>query len=593
MNEKLNIINNNIDPFNKNKNIKDINTNYINYELSKSKSSISLEYSTIENNKGSEVQNTNFENINVNNLESIRLSLSFIKKDLNQQILLDRIRGIKSPEQEVKKKKLNKNVLYAKEMLKDKEHEINVINAINSNKGLEMDNNDNKNIVIESVENNSEESDSINIKEYDKKDSEKFNIKNNYNNNYEKIENEKRKEDEILYKKQNKLFVQILDDNDSSLENSKRNIIISNLYEDLNVVTDNIKTKKEKSNGLKNDSQKKPKSKISEKKNIKKENMALTLHKNNSFKNTNKKNIINISSSKCMTKKKMNKLNTQTQAQEKRVINKIFKNNSFKKFNLKSKINNSNSTFNSIRHVFFKHIDKLNDNIITKYKTKIYISKEKDINKEKYIGKESNNKYNNIINNSHKKNSVNEHHNIIKQVQLLQSNKSVRSTFASNKSSTTIRNENKYINYHTNNNSKNKNKNGMNIDKLKNVIPIYNKKNNNKSRNSNRNLRKRICKENNSQNSLNNPVNSFIKRNINSNKKLISQMNNKKIKLNINQILNECNKILLNSKITTKNNSFKFNRNLNNKMIRKYQTNYLRKNIIKINNNIIKKEKNE
>ena len=41
MNEKLNIINNNIDPFNKNKNIKDINTNYINYELSKSKSSIS------------------------------------------------------------------------------------------------------------------------------------------------------------------------------------------------------------------------------------------------------------------------------------------------------------------------------------------------------------------------------------------------------------------------------------------------------------------------------------------------------------------------------------------------------------------------
>ena len=169
----------------------------------------------------------------------------------------------------------------------------------------------------------------------------------------------------------------------------------------------------------------------------------------------------------------------------------------------------------------------------------------------------------------------------------LKRNKSVRSTFASNKSYITIRNENKNISHHINNNSKNQN--GMNIYKHKNNIPIDNKKNKNIIRNSNRNLSKRIYTESNNQNSLN-PINSFIKLKINSNKKLISQMNNKKLKLNINQILNEFNKILLNSKIATKNNSFNINRNLNNKMIRKYRTNYSGKNIFKTNNNTKRKK---
>ena len=587
MNEKLNIINNNIVPFNKNKNINDIYTNYIDYESSKSNNSISLDYSTIEKIKENKELKSNFENIDVNNLESIRLSLTFGNKDLNPQILLDRIKGIKCPEKKVKKKKSIKKIHYIRKMLVEKEHEINVINAINSNKGLEIDNNDNKNIMVESEEHDSEENDSLNIKEYDKRDSEKFNIKTNYNNNYEKTENEKRKEDEMLYKKQNELFVQLLDNNDSS-HNNKRNIIISNLYEDLNAVTDNTKTKKRKSNGLKNYTPKKQKSKIYDKKykNIKKENLALDLSKNNSFKNMNIKNRINKSLSKYLTKKKLKNLNI---LQEKRVINKTFINNNFKKNSFKLKMYNSNSTLNSIKHKFTKHIDKINDNIIKKNKTKIYYSKEKDINKEKYIGKESNNNYNNFVSNSHKKNSVNEYHNLLKLVQLKR-NKSVRSAFDSNKSYIKKRNENKYINHHINNNSKNQN--GMNIYKLKNNIPIDNKKNKNKIRNSNRNLSKRIYTESNSQNSLN-PINSFIKLKNNLNKKLISQMNNKKLKLSINQILNECNKILLNSKMATKNNSFNINKSLNNKMIRKYRTNYLGKNIIKINNNTIKKEKTD
>jgi hypothetical protein len=586
MNEKLNIINNNIAPFNKNKNINDIYTNYIDYESSKSNNSISLDYSTKEKDKEDKEQNSNFENIDVNNLESIRLSLILGNKDLNPQILLDRIKGIKRPEKNSKKKKSIKKIHYIRKMLVENEHEINVINAINSNKGLEIDNNNNKNIMVESEEHNSEENYSLNIEEYDKRDSEKFNIKNNYNNNYEKSENEKRKEDEMLYKKQNVLLVQLLDNNDSSHKNNKKNIIISNLYEDLNVVTDNTKTKKTKSNGLKNDTPKKPKSKIYEKKykNIKKENMALNLSKNDSFKNMNIKNMANMSSSKYLTKNKLK--NLKMLIQEKKVINKTFINNNFKKLSFQLKMHNSNSTFNSIKHKFTKHIDKINDNIIKKYKTKIYSSKEKDKNKEKYIEKECNNNYYKRINNSHKKNSVNEHHNLLKLVQLKR-NKSVRSTFASNKSYITIRNENKNISHHINNNSKNQN--GMNIYKLKNNIPIDNKKNKNIIRNSNRNLSKRIYTESNNQNSLN-PINSFIKLKINSNKKLISQMNNKKLKLNINQILNECNKILLNSKIATKNSSFNINRNLNNKMIRKYRTNYSGKNIFKTNNNTKRKK---
>ena len=586
MNEKLNIINNKIVPFNKNKNINDIYTKYIDYESSNSNNSISLDYSTKEKDKEDKEQNSNFENIDVNNLESIRLSLILGSKDLNPQILLDRIKGIKRPEKNSKKKKSIKKIHYIRKMLVENEHEINVINAINSNKGLEIDNNNNKNIMVESEEHNSEENYSLNIEEYDKRDSEKFNIKNNYNNNYEKSENEKRKEDEMLYKKQNELLVQLLDNNDSSHKNNKKNIIISNLYEDLNVVTDNTETKKTKSNGLKNDTPKKPKSKIYEKKykNIKKENMALNLSKNDSFKNMNIKNMANMSSSKYLTKNKLK--NLKMLIQEKKVINKTFINNNFKKLSFQLKMHNSNSTFNSIKHKFTKHIDKINDNIIKKYKTKIYSSKEKDKNKEKYIEKECNNNYYKRINNSHKKNSVNEHHNLLKLVQLKR-NKSVRSTFASNKSYITIRNENKNISHHINNNSKNQN--GMNIYKLKNNIPIDNKKNKNIIRNSNRNLSKRIYTESNNQNSLN-PINSFIKLKINSNKKLISQMNNKKLKLNINQILNECNKILLNSKIATKNNSFNINRNLNNKMIRKYRTNYSGKNIFKTNNNTKRKK---
>ena len=102
----------------------------------------------------------------------------------------------------------------------------------------------------------------------------------------------------------------------------------------------------------------------------------------------------------------------------------------------------------------------------------------------------------------------------------------------------------------------------MNISKHKNNIPIYNKKIYNNY------LSKRIHTEiNNSQKSLNS-INSFKRLKINSKNKLITGENNKKIKLNVIKILNECNNILLDNKIITKNNSFNINKNVRNKSIR-------------------------
>ena len=122
MNEKIKIINNILVPNNNNKNINEIYTNYIDYESNKN-SSISIDYSIEEKNNLDKAQNSNIvnlENLDVNNLESIRLSLTFGNKDLNPQILLNRIQGIETPNKKQKKQKLKKILIILKGSSKKK-----------------------------------------------------------------------------------------------------------------------------------------------------------------------------------------------------------------------------------------------------------------------------------------------------------------------------------------------------------------------------------------------------------------------------------------------------------------------------------------
>ena len=574
MNEKVQIKNNMIISYNKIKN--DLFKNCIDYENNKN-NSFSIEYSMEEMNSSTKMQKNDIEKININDLESIRLSLTFGNKDSNPKILLNRIIGIKSPEKKQKKIKKNNNN-YFKKLLKQNENEINIINAVNTNKGFDnMD--DNKNIYIDTEELYSAENYSLNNKENDNIDSEKYSIKkdnnNNYNFNYEESENERKKEDTIIFKKQNELFIQLLDSYDINNKKNKRNVIISNLNEDLINLNNNTKnsiniddrTKGRKSNGIKNDTPKVQRNRDSEKKvqKIKADN----LQENISFQNINRRNKVNIPIKKILTNNKLNNLNTKNKIiirrtsinnilniQNKSVINKSYINKNVKNLKLKS----NNSSMNSIRHKYTKNINTINDNIIKKYKTKINLTKENNNikNKDKDKNIQSFNKYNN--GNYNKKYSINENNNLFKIIPFFEINKSIKLLLDRNKSYNTTRNLNKYINNNHNDCAKNKNK--MNISKHKNNIHIDNKKIFNNY------LSKRIHTEiNNSQKSLNS-INSFKRLKINSKNKLITGENNKKIKLNVIKILNECNNILLDNKIITKNNSFNINKNVRNKSIR-------------------------
>ena len=572
MNEKVQIKNNMIISYNKIKN--DLFKNCIDYESNKN-NSFSIEYSMEEMNSSTKMQKNDIEKININDLESIRLSLTFGDKDSNPKILLNRIIGIKSPEKK-QKKIIKNNNNYFQKLLKQNENEINIINAVNTNKGFDnMD--DNKNIYIDTEELYSAENYSLNNKENDNIDSEKYSIKkdnnNNYNFNYEESENERKKEDTIIFKKQNELFIQLLDSYDINNKKNKRNVIISNLNEDLINLNNNTKnsiniddrTKGRKSNGIKNDTPKVQKNRDSEKKvqKIKADN----LQENISFQNINRRNKVNIPIKKILTNNKLNNLNTKNKIiirrtsinnilniQNKSVINKSYINKNVKNLKLKS----NNSSMNSIRHKYTKNINTINDNIIKKYKTKINLTKENNKINNKDKDRQSFNKYKS--GNYNKKYSINENNNLFKIIPFFEINKSIKLLLDRNKSYNTTRNLNKYINNNHNDCAKNKNK--MNISKHKNNIPIYNKKIFNNY------LSKRIHTEiNNSQKSLNS-INSFKRLKINSKNKLITGENNKKIKLNVIKILNECNNILLDNKIITKNNSFNINKNVRNKSIR-------------------------
>jgi len=235
-------------------------------------------------------KNLNINGIDINSFKSIRLSQTFGNKELNSQILLDGMAGIKSDDQN------NKN-----ENDKEKE-EMNIIKAIYKDK--EKDKSNNKIIKTEKINNNKGE-EIIYIKEYENNESENLSQENE-KMNYEVFV--KYRENNKLLKQQNELFIEILDGNkDNKKYNKKnRNIIVSNLNEDLNYYTinqdvktdiennkDNITTQKFKSlKNFKNKEKNVPINKISlRNKKSKKYSVNEKIYEstNNNIRNNNKK----------------------------------------------------------------------------------------------------------------------------------------------------------------------------------------------------------------------------------------------------------------------------------------------------------------
>ena len=168
-----------------------------------------------------ETKNLNVNGIDLNALKSIRLSQTFGNEELNSQILLDGMAGIKPSNQKTKPDSLN-NI---------NDNEINII------KTLYKENTNNKNINTKK-NNNYKEDEIIYIKEYENNESENYrNSQENEKMNYEDFV--KYRENNKLLKQQNELFIEILDSNkdNNKYNKNKRNIIISNLNEDLNYFT--------------------------------------------------------------------------------------------------------------------------------------------------------------------------------------------------------------------------------------------------------------------------------------------------------------------------------------------------------------------
>jgi hypothetical protein len=168
-----------------------------------------------------ETKNLNINGIDLNALKSIRLSQTFGNEELNSQILLDGMAGIKPSNQNTKPDSLN-NI---------NDNEINIIKA------LYKENTNNKKINTKK-NNNYKEDEIIYIKEYENNESENYrNSQENEKMNYEDFV--KYRENNKLLKQQNELFIEILDSNkdNNKYNKNKRNIIISNLNEDLNYFT--------------------------------------------------------------------------------------------------------------------------------------------------------------------------------------------------------------------------------------------------------------------------------------------------------------------------------------------------------------------
>ena len=366
-------------------------------------SSISVNYSIEELIKDNKLD---LNEIDHSHLESIRLSLTFGNKEINPQILLDRMTGMKSSiRKSINQKNNNINKNYIESILNEKDYKMNAMNVINTNKGLDIDNN--KNIYIKAEDYYSEDDNSLNIKEYEYNNIDTDNSDSLKKNHFcfEKMrENENYKENQKILKKQNELFIQLLNDNENENNNHnirKKQIIISNLNEDLNNLTeiDESKEKKKLNNYRKKAKYKKKESKI-------------ILGKNSSFKNIKNKKI-HIPFNNHLTKNKSNKLSS---------YEKYNKNN--KSLTNRNVINDTkniilnNKKYNSNRNQRYYNNKKFMD---IKYYTKVNSNKD---NSKKGISLKNN--YNS------KKNSVNEHHNLMKLIPILKRNESAKSIFEPN-----------------------------------------------------------------------------------------------------------------------------------------------------------------
>ena len=183
-----------------------------------------------------------YKKINVEKLESMRLSQTIDNTEVDPQILLDRMAGEKHTNavQNIKPNNINYNF---QKILKENEYKINIINAINTNKGLDVDND--KNIYKETDDFYPEDYEKNNIKDNENNNNEKLNYIENYE---ELLANQNYIENKNLLRQQNELFVQLLNNNE---DNTYKKRIISNLNEDLNNITTNNKSQKWKK--LKND----------------------------------------------------------------------------------------------------------------------------------------------------------------------------------------------------------------------------------------------------------------------------------------------------------------------------------------------------
>ena len=218
--------------------------------------SISKNYS-IEETLDSKNLNININGIDINTLKSIRLSQAFGNKDLNPEILLDGMAGIKYSNQNTKPDSFNNtNDKYENNSKKNKK-EIDFLKALynKSNK---------KNVKTEKNSNYKEGEQIIYIKEYENNDNSDRSSQENEKKNFNFEDFVRYRNNNKLLKQQNELFIEILDSNrDCKKYNKKnRNIIISNLNEDLNYYTLDQNAKADLENNKNNINTKKFKNKI-------------------------------------------------------------------------------------------------------------------------------------------------------------------------------------------------------------------------------------------------------------------------------------------------------------------------------------------
>lgn len=494
----------------------------------------------------------NLNKLDLYQLESIRLSQTLENKDYNSQLLLDRMAGIKSSNKNLKptiydENKNNKEKIYFESGFNEEEKNLNTINTLYTNKELEYK--DNKNIYIKTEELssfNASNNNSIYIKENENNNTDKKSYKQN-ETNYERdsikeMSIEKKnyiKNNEIL-KQQNELFIQLLDTDKK--HNSNRNVIISNLNNISNSITEG------------NECQKKHEVKNTENNDKNKEDKKFAKYKSlNNFNNKFINKIGNIPLNKKTTKLIISK-NNSVEENKKESYNITKKNKTILKctINLKSnffqvKSNRSNKKSKN------KSNNKSNNKFQNNKNVNYFANLNETIRKNNKLIKKKNS-YNNVI---EYKSSINKTPNLLNRKFNYVSNNSVKSLVKKNK---TVTNENQILHIVK---KKNNTTNKKNIKPLK---SFSNKKNNISKPANNKtfkNLNKISLVKKNKQVNLRTYLNKI--------KPL--KIDNKKKDINITSIkmLSEYNKFFINSKKMIKNNSFYTS--LRNKNIKSFNTN--------------------